>query len=262
MSEEPYFQILFFILGALLGSFANVVILRLPRGENIALPRSRCSSCQKVIAWYDNIPIFSWFILMGKCRNCKSKYSFRYALVEILTALLFAFAYSRAGLSFLLVEYLIFILGLVIITFIDIDTFTIPDSLSLSGIVLGLLGSILNPHRTFLDSFFGVLLGGGFLWLIAYIYEVMRKEEGMGGGDIKLLAWVGAVLGWKSIPFVILVSSISGSLIGVFLIFSQKGGLKTAIPFGPYLALGAVIYLLGGDQIASWYLRLFFPDLT
>jgi leader peptidase (prepilin peptidase) / N-methyltransferase len=131
----------------------------------------------------------------------------------------------------------------------------------LSGIVIGLVGALLNPERSFLDALLGVLIGGGFLWAIAYFYFVFRKEEGMGGGDIKLLAWMGAVLGWKAIPFVIITSSVVGSLGGIWVALKQKKGMKAAIPFGPYLALGAVAYLFGGQEIASWYLKLFIPGV-
>lgn len=255
------FDTLYFVgvgfLGLLFGSFANVLILRLPNGENVAIDRSRCQNCKKVIAWYDNVPVISWVLLRAKCRNCKSRISIRYPLVEILTALLFfaiAFVY---GWSWLTLEYLIFVFGLIVITFIDLDHFIIPDVLSLPGILLGLLGAFLNPEREFLSALIGVIVGGGFLWAVAYFYEVVRKQEGMGGGDIKLLAWIGAVLGWPSVPFVILSSSLIGSLIGIFVMRKSANGLKTVIPFGPFLALGSVLYLLGGHKYVFQYLRLF-----
>ena len=138
----------------------------------------------------------------------------------------------------------------------------LPDEFTLSGIVIGLIGAALNPQREFLDAFFGVLMGGGFLWGMAYIYFLFTKQEGMGGGDIKLLAWIGALLGWKAIPFVIMSSAIIGSVVGLFMARKQKAGLKTVIPFGPYLALGAVLYLFGGQTIALWYLDLFLPGIN
>lgn len=259
---DLFYYCVFFLFGALLGSFGNVVIYRLPREESIVKPRSYCYSCKKQIAWYDNIPIFSWFILGGKCRNCKAKYSFRYPLVELIMATLFALAYHYAGLSWDLVEYLIFIFGLVVCTFIDLDHMILPDEFTLSGIVIGLVGAALNPHREFLDSLYGVLMGGGFLWGMAYLYWIFTKQEGMGGGDIKLLAWIGALLGWKAIPFVIMSSAIIGSVVGLIAARKQKAGLKTVIPFGPYLALGALLYLFGGQTIALWYLDLFLPGLS
>lgn len=259
---ELYYYVCFFVFGAIFGSFANVVIYRLPREESIVLPASHCYSCKKPVKWYDNIPIFSWFILRGKCRSCGARFSFRYPMVELIMAVLFALAYHYAGISWTTLEYLIFIFGLVVCTFIDIDHMILPDEFTLSGIVIGLVGAALNPQRDFLDAFFGVLMGGGFLWAMAYVYYLFTKQEGMGGGDIKLLAWIGALLGWKAIPFVIMSSAIIGSVIGLIAARKQKAGLKTVIPFGPYLALGAVIYLFGGESIALWYLNLFLPGLS
>ncbi|UXR64643.1 prepilin peptidase [Bdellovibrio bacteriovorus] len=256
------FYVLFFVLGAIFGSFGNVIIYRLPREESIVKPRSYCYSCKTPVKWYDNIPIFSWFILRGRCRKCHAKFSFRYPLVEIITAVLFALSYHYAGLSWTLLEYLIFVFGLVVCTFIDIDHMILPDEFTLSGIVIGLVGAALNPQREFLDALFGVLMGGGFLWGMAYVYYLLTKNEGMGGGDIKLLAWIGAILGWKAIPFVIMSSAVIGSVIGLIAARKQKAGLKTVIPFGPYLALGAVLYLFGGEAIALWYLDLFLPGLS
>ncbi|UYL08967.1 prepilin peptidase [Bdellovibrio sp. SKB1291214] len=259
---DLFYYGVFFLFGALFGSFGNVVIYRLPREESIVKPRSYCYSCKKQVAWYDNIPILSWFILGGKCRNCGAKFSFRYPLVELIMATLFALAYHYAGLSWDLLEYLIFIFGLVVCTFIDLDHMILPDEFTLSGIVIGLVGAALNPHREFLDSLYGVLMGGGFLWGMAYLYWIFTKQEGMGGGDIKLLAWIGALLGWKAIPFVIMSSAIIGSVVGLVAARKQKAGLKTIIPFGPYLAFAAVLYLFGGQTIALWYLDLFLPGLS
>lgn len=258
---EIFYLIVFFVFGALLGSFANVVIYRLPKEESVVKPGSHCYSCKTPVKWYDNIPIVSWFILRGKCRHCGAKFSFRYALVEILMACLFALSFHYVGLSWSLVEYLLFIFGLVVCTFIDLDHMILPDEFTLSGIVIGLVGAYLNPQREFLDALFGVLMGGGFLWGMAYVYYLLTKQEGMGGGDIKLLAWIGALLGWKAIPFVIMSSAIIGSVVGIIAARKQNAGLKTVIPFGPYLALGALMYLFGGETIALWYLDLFLPGV-
>jgi leader peptidase (prepilin peptidase)/N-methyltransferase len=252
----PY---LFFLLGAIFGSFANVIIVRLPKEESIAFPGSHCRSCQKKIAFYDNIPLVSYLFLRGKCRHCGAKIGWRYFAVELIMAALFSFCFYHIGFQWFLLEALILCFGLVVITFIDIDHMIIPDTFSIGGMLIGLVGAAINPEREFTSALIGLLAGGGVLWLVAYIYVLMRKEEGMGGGDIKLLAWIGAVLGWPAIPFVIIVSSLIGSVVGLSVAFKTKGGLKQAIPFGPFLALAAVIYLFGGDQIAFWYLRLFFP---
>lgn len=252
-----------FLMGLLLGSFANVIIYRWPQGKSVVAPRSSCPKCHKKISWYDNVPVLSWLWLRGRCRSCREIISWRYPLVEILMATLFLAVYYHVGAQWILLEYLWLVFGLVTVSFIDFDHYLLPDRFTLSGIVVGLLGALINPEREFLDAFLGVLLGGGFLWAIAYFYYVFRKEEGMGGGDIKLLAWIGAVLGWKAIPFVILSSSIIGSIIGLlWSLKKQDKGLKTVIPFGPYLALGALLHILGGQSLADWYLGLFFPSLN
>ncbi len=254
--------IFIFVIGLLLGSFGNVVIHRLPLGENVAMPRSRCPKCRTMIAWYDNIPVLSWLFLLGKCRACKTPISIRYPFVELLTGVLFVAVLFTHGMTWTTLEYLIFTWGLIVVSFIDLDHMILPDVFTLPGIVIGLIGAAINPERSFISALAGVLIGGGFLWLVAYLYLVVRKEEGMGGGDIKLLGWIGAVLGWSSVPFVVLASSVVGSIIGLGLALKQKAGLKSVIPFGPYLAAAAILYMLGGDQVGSWYISLFLPSLT
>lgn len=254
--------VLFFIFGLCLGSFANVLIYRIPKGQKWAWSRSACPHCGKQIALFDNIPVLSYLLLRAKCRQCGGGISWRYPVVELLTGLLFLGLFLKFGWTISLLEYSIFMFGLVVVTFIDFDHMILPDVFTLSGIVIGLIGSVVNPERDFISSFVGVLLGGGFLWCLAYLYFLLRKEEGMGGGDIKLLAWIGAVLGWTSVPFVILSSSLVGSVVGIIVALTTKGGLKTAIPFGPYLALGAIFYVFGGEEIALWYVRLFLPSLV
>lgn len=249
----------FFVLGALWGSFANVVILRWPQGESVVVPRSHCVKCQALIRWYDNIPILSWFLLRGRCRQCQAPFSFRYVLVELLTAALFALAFWKFGWSWTLLEALWFIFGLVTVSFIDFDHYLLPDVFTLSGIVIGLAGAYLNPERSFADALIGFLIGGGFLWALAYFYFLLRKEDGMGGGDIKLLGWIGAVLGWQAVPFVILSSSILGSVVGLAVAYRQKKGMKSVIPFGPYLALAALLYLFAGEELSHSYLSWLFP---
>lgn len=260
--EFILFYIFFFVLGAIFGSFANVVIYRLPKEESIVKPGSRCQKCHKPVAWYDNIPLASWLILRGKCRHCGARFSFRYFVVELIMAVCFTMAYHQVGLSWTLVEYLIFVFGLVACTFIDLDHMILPDVFTLSGIIIGLVGAALNPERSFMDSFFGVLMGGGFLWMTAYLYFLFTKNEGMGGGDIKMVAWIGAVLGWQAIPFVIIASAITGSVIGLVMSRNQKKGLKAVIPYGPFLVLGALLYMFGFQALGQWYLSLFLPGLT
>ncbi len=251
----------FFVVGACFGSFANVIIYRLPKNLSVVRPGSHCYACGKSVRWYDNIPLISWWVLRGRCRDCQAPFSIRYWLVELITAVLFAGLYYYYGFTWTLLEYLIFAFGLVVCTFIDFDHMILPDEFTLSGILLGLLGAFLNPDRLFLESLWGVLFGGGFLWAIAYIYYAFTKREGMGGGDVKLLAWIGAILGWKAVPFVILLSSIIGTFVGLGFSIGKNTGLKTVIPFGPYLALASIIYIFGGSSLAQWYFNLFIPTL-
>jgi len=250
-----------FILGLCFGSFSNVIIHRLPLDESIVTPRSRCPHCKAFIRWYENIPVFSWLLLKGCCSHCKKGIGLRYPFVELLMASLFMTVYSYFGLSWTCLEFLILSFGLVTITFIDLDHRIIPDVFSLTGIVLGLLGAALNPEREFLDALYGVLMGGGFFWAVAYVYLVIRKEEGLGGGDIKLLAWLGAYMGWKSIPFIILGSSLLGTAFGLAMIF-KGGNLKSSLPFGPFIVIAAYLYLFAGQEIMNLYFSLFFPWMS
>ncbi len=259
-----------FLFGACFGSFANVVIYRFPLGQSL-WGRSYCQNCKKMIPWYQNIPLFAYFFLNGKCSACSEKFSIRYPIVEFLTAILFAAVYFYYGNSYLTIEYTILVFGLVVGSFIDWDHMILPDVLTLGGCILGLIGAAINPERSFSDAILGFVFGGGILWFVAYVYYVFTGREGLGGGDIKLLAWLGAMLGWKSIPFIILTSSILGSLVGLLMSYQKnknnkslgiKEKMQTMIPFGPFIAIGAVLYLLGLKSVGLWYIDLFFPALT
>jgi leader peptidase (prepilin peptidase)/N-methyltransferase len=259
--EDPSLFVVFAaVIGSIFGSFSNVIISRLVQGQSIVVPRSHCPNCKKTLKWHHLVPIFSWIFLKGKCGFCATKISVRYPVVEILMAYLFGLCVYHYGLTVTSLEYLIFIFGLVTASFIDIDHYLLPDKITLLGIVLGLFGSIVNPERQFIDSLLGVIFGGGALWLVAYLYQSLRNQEGLGGGDIKLIAWIGALLGWKSIAFVVMTGSLVGTVFGLALSLGSKQGLKTAIPFGPYLALGALLYIFGGSSLNTLYLSLFFPQ--
>lgn len=249
-----------FAIGACLGSFANVIIYRLPAGKSL-MGRSACQKCGHKVAWFHNIPMISYFLLKGRCAHCKEKFSIRYPLVEFIMAALFALVVYQYGVTWTTLEYLIMVFGLVTGSFIDYDHMILPDEITLGGLVLGLIGAALNPERAFMEAILGVLFGGGILWAVAYIYFLFTGREGLGGGDIKLLAWLGALLGWKAIPFIILSSSIVGSVVGLISSKKNQGDLKTMIPFGPFLALGAILYILGLKSVGIWYVQLFFPDL-
>ena len=261
LSLNIYWQVLvFFFYGAVFGSFANVLIYRLQQEKPISLFKaSFCPHCSSPIPFYWNVPIISWFLLKGSCFKCSGKISFRYPLVEFLMAVMFPLLFFMIGWKWFLIEALIFGFALLVASFIDWDKMILPDSLTLSGIGIGLLGAFLNPERSFMDAVLGVLFGGGILILIAYFYYLIRKKEGMGGGDVKMLAWIGAVLGWKSLFFVLFCSCVLGSVLGAGMIMlqSNKKVLQTEFPFGPYLALSAFVFIC----LRAWnveFLNLFF----
>jgi len=243
------------LLGAIVGSFLNVCILRLPKEESIITPGSHCPHCKKPIAFYDNIPLVSYFILRGKCRHCKKKISLQYPIVEGITALSSLLLFIKFGPSLPYLLYFAFVSSLIVITGIDLSHQIIPDLISLQGIGVGLLGSLLFLPLTFLNSLFGVLLGGGSLFLVATLYQWLFKREGMGGGDVKLLAMIGSFLGWKAVILTILIGSLIGSITGIVIILLRGKDFKYAIPFGPFLSLSAVISLFYQNEIISWYLQ-------
>lgn len=245
-----------FILGSVIGSFLNVCIYRIPEGKSIVSPSSSCPHCSHRIRWYENIPILSYLFLRARCSSCKLHISLRYPAIEALSGILFALTLYYFGFSAATIIYWIFVAALVIITFIDLDHQIIPDVISLPGIVVGFGCSFFIPSLSWLNSLLGILLGGGILLTIAWLYEKIAGREGMGGGDIKLLAMLGAFLGWKAILPVVFLASLTGTVVGVPLMLLQKGDSKLAIPFGPFLASAALIYLFWGQQIVRWYLGL------
>lgn len=256
---KTFLAALFFILGSLFGSFANVLIYRMQRPKPLELfNRSRCPKCSFVIPFYLNIPLISWFLLKGRCRKCGSPFSFRYPVVEFLSAFVFALLFFYIGWKWFLLEALVFSFGLIVVSFIDWDQMILPDSFTISGTALGLVGGYFNPERSFGEAFFGALFGGFAFWLIAKLYFLVRGSEGMGGGDIKLSAWIGSVLGWKALPFVVLSASLSGLLVGSFLIVRKKQKFDTPLPFGPFLAASAfVCVFLSMEPV--FYLDFLFP---
>jgi leader peptidase (prepilin peptidase)/N-methyltransferase len=247
--------ILSFIFGAIVGIFLNVCIHRLPAHQSVVAPSSHCPFCKQPIAFYDNIPILSFILLRGRCRQCKASISYQYPLVECLTGFLSLILMRQYGLSLNYAVYFMFGASLVVVTFIDLKHQIIPDSISLPGIAFGLLSSLFLPNLTFLDSLIGTAAGGGSLLLVAGGYYLLTKKEGMGLGDVKLLAMMGAFLGWTSILFIILVGSLSGALVGIAVMLIKKKDRKYAIPFGPFLSLGALCYLLYGQEMIRWYVH-------
>lgn len=256
MTPLLIYPLFVFVFGMIVGSFLNVCICRIPKNESIVSPPSHCPLCSYQIRWYDNIPVLSYLILRGKCRGCGTHISLQYPLVELLNGILALFLFLRFGPTLVFAALFLFCSALVVITFIDIEHQIIPDEISLSGIIAGFVLSFFLQGHTWLNSLLGILLGGGSLLLVAYTYQRLTGKEGMGGGDIKLLAMMGAFLGWKSVPFIIFTSSLAGSLIGVSIMLFQKKDSKLAIPFGPYLAFGAVLYIFCGKALIRWYLGL------
>ena len=254
----PFFFLLVpFILGMTIGSFLNVCIFRIPEGRSIVKPRSSCPHCGVTIPWFWNIPILSFLLLRGRCASCGVKISWRYPLVEALTGGLFALLVFRFGLQPFVLVLMLFVAIQVLVSFIDLDHQIIPDVVTLPGIVVGFFCSFIIPWLSWSDSLLGILVGGGSLYLVAIGYALLAKKEGMGGGDIKLLAMIGAFLGWKAILPIVFFASVLGTVVGVPVMFAKKASGKFAIPFGPFLSCAALVYLLWGPSIIRWYLHFF-----
>ncbi|MBP9013805.1 MAG: prepilin peptidase [Smithella sp.] len=249
-----FVNLLAFIFGAAIGSFLNVCILRLPAETSLIKPSSQCPHCHHAIRYYDNIPIMSFFVLHGRCRDCRAKISWRYPLVELITAVLSLCLFMKFGLSWDYLVFFIFTAVLIVITFIDLDHQIIPDILTLPGIPLFFLAAVFIVKIPWLEALIGLLIGGGVLFVIALGYEFIAKREGMGGGDIKLLAMIGAFLGWKSLIFILLFSSLTGAVIGIAAMVIHKQDTKYAIPFGPFLSAAAIAYIFFGQCYMNLFL--------
>lgn len=302
------FTALFFMLGAVVGSFCNVCVARWPHGQSVIKPRSRCPRCLKPIAWYDNIPIISWFILRARCRQCGQPISYIYPLVELITALLFVAVFLRFGLVPATPVYLAFCAAMVIVTFQDLADWTIPDEITLPGIPAGLLialaGTLLGPASglrvvSVLDALGGILLGGGVILAMDRITVWVLRKPGMGFGDVKLLAMIGSLLGWMGAFMTLMLASVFGSVFGLLLMLRMRIGSEPGLPdpaepapslqrntgekqlegdkqqnaaalagdeeeitleghylpFGPWLAAGALVYLFFGPELIAWYIH-------
>ncbi len=244
-----------FALGAAVGSFLNVCIYRLPRGGSLLRPGSHCPSCQAPIRPRDNVPILSYLALRGRCRSCGGRISLRYPLVESCTGLLAIATFWRYGMQPVAPLHFAFAAALVVVTFIDIEYQIIPDAISLPGIGIGLTASFLVPGTPApFDAAIGVLLGGGILYGVALAYQRWTGVEGMGLGDVKLLAMIGAFLGWRGIPLCLLVASVTGSVVGLAIAVGLRKGRRYPIPFGPFLSAGAIATMFFGDPLVRWYL--------
>jgi len=243
------------ILGALWGSFANVCILRLPLDKGVVTGRSFCPNCKKLIIWKDNIPIISFLLLKGKCRQCKKPISFQYTLVEILSLLSFLLIYYFYGISITTLLLIILALIFIIIFFIDLKHFIIPNTLTFPLMILGFIKSFIpnldEIFPNYIDSLIGGLFGYGIIWSIIFFYKQVRKKDGMGLGDAKLFAVIGFWFGWISIPFVIFLSSIIALLSVIPDLIKNSKKMTTQIPFGPYIIIGTLVYLLFESNFRS-----------
>jgi len=263
ITVDTLFSFFAFLFGAVVGSFLNVVILRLPdKSQSIVFPASHCPQCQTPLHWYENIPVFSYLVLRGKCRTCRKKISIQYPLVELSMGFLAAALFQVFGPGFGFFFYFFFCAALLVIIFIDMHHQIIPDAITLPCIAIGFIGSFFHPLVSWQQSALGILLGGGILYAIALAYYLLAKRDGMGGGDIKLLAMIGAFLGWQSLLFIIFAASLLGSIIGIAAMLKQKKGGRTRIPFGPFLSIAALCWLFFQPYILKlWqlYLQLTLP---
>jgi leader peptidase (prepilin peptidase)/N-methyltransferase len=257
-----------FVFGACWGSFLNVCVFRIPNEISLIRPGSRCPRCLRDIAWHDNLPVLGWILLRGRCRRCRQPISIRYPLVEALTGLCFVAVWWRFGPTPVSAVYGLVMFGLLLGTLVDLEHYIIPDRVSLGGIVLGLILSALVPALhpdaqgridALRHSATGAALGWGSLHLVSLLGRWLLKKDAMGFGDVKLLSAIGAFFGWQAVVFTIIASSFLGSIIGVIFVLWRGRGGGTRIPFGPYLALGAVLWMFQGPPIVRWYLGTLNP---
>ncbi|MES0371214.1 MAG: prepilin peptidase [Mariprofundaceae bacterium] len=242
------------IFGLIFGSFANVCVHRIPLRISVVSPGSRCPSCETAIAWYDNIPLLSWLLLGGKCRHCKAAISFRYPLLELFMGLSWAALAWHFGFSVELLQALFLVSLLWVLTLIDLETGLLPNVLTFPGIGIGLIFAYWLGYVQ--DAVIGAVIGYGAFWLIARIFLLITGREGMGYGDFKLLAMLGAFMGWQALPFIIFASSFVGAILGSVLLLVAKKHMRAEIPFGPYLAVAGMVWFIWGTDILSWYAGL------
>jgi leader peptidase (prepilin peptidase)/N-methyltransferase len=243
--------LIIFVLGSIVGSFCNVVIYRLPQEKSIVTPGSQCRSCGNSIRPWDNLPLLSYFLLKGRCRSCREPISVRYPVVEFISGMLFMWLYFKFGFSMSFAVYALMVSALLVVALIDFDHKIIPNTITLPGIAVGLGLSVWALPITPLASLLGLLIGGTLFYLIALV-----SKGGMGGGDIKLIAMIGAFLGWQGALFTIFSGALVGSLVGMMLMLLGRKGRKDKVPFGPFLSCGAILFILSGDDLIQWYLNL------
>jgi leader peptidase (prepilin peptidase) / N-methyltransferase len=256
MTAETAAIVALALLGLAVGSFLNVCIYRIPLGRSVVSPASRCLQCDTALQWIDNIPVVSYLVLGGRCRKCRAPISMRYPIVELITMVVFLVHYYVFGLDPILVPRLLFASAMIVLFAIDLEHHLLPNVITLPGIVIGFAFSLLLPPGP-LSSLIGILIGGGVLWLIGEAYYRFAGQEGMGGGDVKMLGMIGAFLGWKLVLITLVFSSITGAIIGLGLIATRRGDMKYALPYGTFLALAGLLASLQGDRIAAWYAGMY-----
>jgi len=240
------------LFGLAIGSFLNVVIARLPAGRSLVRPRSTCPGCSALLKWYDNIPVLSFLVLRGRCRTCGMRISWRYPIVEMVTAVVLVLAYVALGPTADFAVAVVLLPALIAITGIDLQHQLIPDAITLPGILVGLLLNLATGRMSWVESVIGIALGGGLFFLI-----ILVSRGGMGGGDLKLGAMLGAFLGWKALLFGLFVAIVLGGVIGAAFLATGVRGRKDPIPFGPFLAAGGAMALVWGERAFSWWVRGF-----
>ena len=240
--------------GAIVGSFLNVCIYRLPLGKSVVWPASACPQCRRELSWYENVPVLSYLALRGRCRTCHVWIGVQYPIVEALTSAMFALAWWAYGPTPLFASRVVFGCALIVLFAIDLEHHLLPNAITLPGIVVGFVFSVFTEPG-WIASLIGIAAGGGVLYLVAEAYYRVRHEEGLGMGDVKMLAMIGAFVGWKLTLVALMMASLSGSLIGLVVIASRRGGMKYALPFGTFLALGAAAAATIGPAVLDWYME-------
>jgi leader peptidase (prepilin peptidase)/N-methyltransferase len=253
---DPLQLVILAFLGLAFGSFLNVCIHRIPLGESLIHPGSRCPACGYELRWFDNIPVVAYAALRGRCRRCRAPISVRYPAVELATMALFILHGAVFDWTPLLFVRLVFACAMVVLFAIDLEHHLLPNVITLPGIAAGFLASVVLPPGL-TDALIGTAVGGGILWLVGEAYYRYSGHEGMGGGDVKMLAMIGAFLGWKLVIVTLVLGSIGGSLIGLLVITMKRGGLKYALPFGTFLAIGGLAASLAGDRLLAWYMGFY-----
>ena len=243
-------------MSLVVGSFLNVCIYRLPRRESLLYPASHCPVCNRALAWFENVPLISWLVLGGRCRTCRTRIPVQYPLVEAITAAVFVSAYVIYGWTPLLAARLLFACAMIVLFVIDLQHRILPNAITLPGVVAGFVLSFFLPPG-WRSSLIGLLAGGGVLFAIAESYYRIRGHEGLGMGDVKMLAMIGAFLGWPLMLVTLVLASFTGSFVGISLLVSRRADMKAALPFGTFLAIGALVAAVAGNMFLDWYLTFY-----